>query len=227
MALALLSLAGLPFTVGWPARVALYWSAFTGKRWLALLAMIAGEALYLGAGLRLLLELEIEPVQSPAPHEAHGQSAEEQAATPALGAWQRFAAWARSTAEQDNVRYGAAAVLALATVALGSAPRTLSGNGLGTWWTLPTLPIWAALLLPIVAAFVLYRSQDRILNLVSTWWPWIERHLSLDILYRGVGRLAQSLGTLTWGATMLVEGAGYTAWIVLACLLILLFIISR
>lgn len=231
MAVGLLSLAGIPFTAGLPARVALYWSAFTAKQWLALLAMIAGEALYLSAGLRLLLEVESEPESEPVPdparHETEGQGTEEEAPAPVPAAWQRFATWARRAAEQHNVRYGAATALALAMLALGWAPRTLSGDGLGTWWKLPTLPIWSALLLPVVAAIVLYRSEDRILHVTSTWWPWIEQHLSLDALYRGAGRLAQSVGTLTWGATMLVEGAGYMAWIVLVCLLVLLFIISR
>lgn len=226
MSVGLLSLAGLPFTAGLAARVALYWSAFTAKQWPALLAMIAGEALYLSAGLRLLLELESEPEAERTP-EREEHDAEEQVSVPPAGAWQRSFRWVQRAAQQNNVRYGAAAALALGNLALGWAPKALSGDGLGTWWTLPTLPIWAALLLPVVGAIVLYRSQDQILRVTGTWWPWIERHLSPDALYRGVGRLAQSMGTLTWGATMLLEGAGYMAWIVLVFLLVLLFIISR
>jgi len=226
MAVGLLSLAGLPLTAGFPARIALYWSAFTAKHWLALLALIAGEALYLSAALRLLLELESVP--DPESHDPDGSAAGDEATpAPAAGWWRRVATWARWVAGQDNVRYGAAAMLALASVALGLAPRALSGDGLGTWWRLPTLPMWAALLLPVIGSIVLHRSQDQILRVTGTWWPWVERHLSLDALYRGVGRLAQSLGTLVWGATLLVEGAGYMAWVALVCLLVILFIISR
>lgn len=227
MTVGLFSLAGLPFSTGLPARVALYWSAFTTKQWPALLAMIAGETLYLSAGLRLLLELEAEPepdsTSEPGPHAAESQTAGAEAPARSAGTLR----WLQQAAEPDNIRYGAAAVLALACLILGWAPRALSGDGLGTWWRLPTLPIWAAILLPVVGAIVLYRSQDQILRLTSTWWPWIEQHLSLDALYRGAGRLARSLGTLTWGATMLIEGAGYMAWIVLVCLIILLFVVSR
>jgi hypothetical protein len=194
-----------------------YWSSFATKQWPALLATIAGEALYLSAGLRLLFELESELETAPAP--GPGDHAGEDAAA----ARSRMARWVR----RDNLGYAAAAVLALACLILGWAPRVLSGDGLGTWWRLPTLPIWAALLLPVAGAIVLYRAQDQVLRLTHTWWPWIEQHLSLDGLYRGVSRMAQSLGTLTWGATILVDGAGYMAWIVLVCLVVLLFIISR
>jgi hypothetical protein len=224
-AVGLLSLAGLPFTAGMAARVALYWSSFSGEQWLALLAMVAGEALYLSAGLRLLLELE-PGAQTEGPVMAVDQGPEEGA--PAIAStWQRVREWVRGTAKGERIRYGAAAALALASLALGWAPGVLSGSGFGTWWRLPTLPIWAALLLPVVGAIVLYRSQDPILNVTSTWWPWIEQHLSIEALYRGAGRLVHSLGTLTWGATMLVEGAGYMSWIVLVCLLLLLFVLSR
>ncbi|HUT17750.1 MAG TPA: hypothetical protein VM366_01220 [Anaerolineae bacterium] len=226
MAVGLLSLAGLPLTAGFPARIALYWSAFTAEHWLALLALIAGEALYLSAALRLLLELESVP--GPESHDPDGSAAGDEAApAPAAGWWRRVATWARWVAGQDMVRYSAAATLALASVALGLAPRALSGDGLGTWWRLPTLPMWAALLLPVIGSIVLYRSRDQILRVTGTWWPWVERHLSLDALYRGAGRLTQSLGTLVWGGTLLVEGAGYMAWVVLVCLLVILFIISR
>jgi formate hydrogenlyase subunit 3/multisubunit Na+/H+ antiporter MnhD subunit len=253
MAVAILSLAGLPFLAGFPTRVALYWAIFTAKHWLALLAMIAGEALYLSAALRLLFELEAVPDPEsvavddlPSPQRAEGlEEGMDGLPSPRWGEleggverdvpplspdgtwWQRVATWARGIAWQNAARYGGAATLALATVALGLMPRPLCGDGLGTWWRLPTLPMWAALLLPVIGAVVLYRAQDQILRAVGAWWPWVERHLSLDAFYRGAGRLLQSLGTLVWNGTLLIEGAGYMAWVVLVCLLILLFVISR
>lgn len=242
MVVALSSLAGLPLVAGFPTRVALYWATFTAKLWLALLAMIAGEALYLSAALRLLLELEAEPDpdDDDDPATRRGEESPPQTSSvvgaglgtepvllPEVTWWQRVATWARGVARGNAARYGAAAALALAIVALGLMPRPLSGDGLGTWWRLPTLPMWAALLLPVIGAVVLYRAQDQVLRIAGTWWPWVERHLSVDAFYRGVGRLLQSLGTLIWNGTLLIEGAGYMAWVALVCLLILLFVISR
>jgi hypothetical protein len=243
MAVAMLSLAGLPFIAGFPTRVALYWATFTAQRWPALLATIAGEALYLSAAMRLLFELEavtdgvddLPPLQEAGGpmqglddlSSSQGGELEGDTLSSHTPRWQRLASWARAAAWDDAARYGAAALLALAIVALGLVPRSLSGDGLGTWWRLPTLPVWAALLLPIMGAVVLYRTQDRILHAVGTWWPWVERHLSLDAFYRSAGRLLRSLGTLIWNGTLVVEGAGYMAWVALVCLLVLLFVISR
>jgi len=88
-------------------------------------------------------------------------------------------------------------------------------------------PIWAALFLPIVGAIALYRSQDAILSSTEAWWPLIRRALRLDWLYRTVERALQYIGSLIWGATQVVEGAGYMAWVALACLVIVLLVLAR
>jgi hypothetical protein len=78
-----------------------------------------------------------------------------------------------------------------------------------------------------VAAIVLYRAQDAVSDLVEGWRPLVQRAFRLDWLYQLVGMILQRLGAFIWGSTQVVEGAGYMAWIVLVCLVILLFVISR
>jgi hypothetical protein len=87
--------------------------------------------------------------------------------------------------------------------------------------------MWAALLLPLVGAVLVYRSRDRVLDAWAAWWPLFERLLSLDGLYRGAGRLLQAMDNVLWGGMLLLEGAGYVAWVVLISLVVLLFVIAR
>ena len=56
--LALLSLAGFPLTLGFPAHAAIYSQVFAEGRWLVLLLLLAGSAGMLGALLRVLLDVE-------------------------------------------------------------------------------------------------------------------------------------------------------------------------
>jgi hypothetical protein len=74
---------------------------------------------------------------------------------------------------------------------------------------------------------VLYRSQDVILGLMEAWWPVIRRVLRPDWLYRAMDKVLGHVGSLIWASTQVIEGAGYMAWIVLTCLVILLFVIAR
>ena len=59
------------------------------------------------------------------------------------------------------------------------------------------------------------------------WWPLVQRLSALGWLVRGVEQVLRYAGGLIWGSTLVVEGTGYMAWVVLACLVVLLFIISR
>ncbi|MBN1639785.1 MAG: hypothetical protein JXA09_01025 [Anaerolineae bacterium] len=233
---ALASLAGVPLCAGFPARAAIYWGAFTDGRWAALALAVVGEALFLSALLQVLLELECvvdldqvrasggTPSDSPADL---GAPACARARRVLATASRRARAWLRQVREQEGLVYGASALVALALLVLGVAPRAFTGAGLGEWLRLLTLPMWAALLLPVAGAFFLYRSRDRLLDVWSAWWPLFERLLSLDAVYRGIGRALKFVGSVLWGGMLLVEGAGYMAWVMLVCLVILLFVIAR
>jgi formate hydrogenlyase subunit 3/multisubunit Na+/H+ antiporter MnhD subunit len=227
--LALLSLAGLPLTIGFPARVSLYYALFGGQHWLCLLLLMGAEAAFLGVMARLLFEIE--------PEDAGDDKGPEAAPAPSSERpWP--AVWVERG--RRELGYGAAAVWAAAIVVLGIAPGRLlsplgpqrlaariSTPGLGFWFSLPRVAIWAALLLPLASAVLLYRSRDQILDRVGAWWPLLERLWPLNSLYRALDRLLAVIGSLIWGGTQVIEGAGYMAWVVLACLVIFLLVLRQ
>jgi hypothetical protein len=220
--LAVLSMAGVPFTLGFPAYAGVYWSMFTAKQWLSLLLTLCAEALYLGGLLRVLLELECVPdLEQIAEATDDTENTENTWWTTLIPDRVREFDW------QREIGYIAGASLALGILLFGLGPRVLSATGLGDWFRLLTLPMWAALLLPIVGAVVLYRVRGPLLDLAEDWWPLVERFISFDWLYRGAETILRYVGSLIWGGTLVVEGAGYMAWVVLVCLVILMFVISR
>jgi formate hydrogenlyase subunit 3/multisubunit Na+/H+ antiporter MnhD subunit len=221
--LVLLAVAGFPLTIGFPARVAVYWSVYDQEKWLSLLSIIVAEALFLGALLRVLLELEcvLDPTLQNVTEDRAGND------ETVRGRWRTLFTWARRVNWQREIGYGAGALLALGIVILGVSPPLLSTPSLGTWFGLPVLQMWAALLLPAIGAGLVYRARDRILDVMETWWPLAQRVLSLDWLYKGIETVLSHLGAVVWGGALVVEGAGYMAWVVLACLLIVLFVIAR
>ena len=128
---------------------------------------------------------------------------------------------------QREIGYGASALLALGIVVLGVSPRLLAAPSLGTWFALPVLQMWAALLLPAIGAGLICRARERILDAMEAWWPLAQRVLSLDWLYQGIETVLSHLAAVIWGGALVIEGAGYMAWVVLACLVIILFVIAR
>jgi hypothetical protein len=198
--LAMLSLAGLPFTIGFPARAAIYDRIFTDGRWIVLLLTMIGEVGMLGALLRVLLEVECPPLE------------------PASDGGFNLETWRR------NLGYGAGATLAVAIVILGMVPGLIGAPGLASWFRLPRMHVWAALLLPAVGAIALYRSEEHLTAWLDEWWPLLRRLLNLRWIWRGLEQVARALATVVWTASYVVEGAGYTAWVLLFCLIALLFL---
>jgi len=207
-AVALLSLAGAPLTLGFPARAAIYAQLLTKGRWLVLPLLIVAEASVLGALLRVLLDVECVLVDK------------ETADTPQPRLGETYARpWQRELA------FGAGAVLALGLLLLGMAPTLLGAPSRG--WDLIDVPTGAALLLPIVGAVLLYRDQERITAWMEAWSPMVERLLDLRWLYRGIERVAEVVGAIIWNAGLMIEGAGYMAWITLVGLVILLLVLAQ
>ncbi|MBN1936971.1 MAG: hypothetical protein JW934_20085 [Anaerolineae bacterium] len=255
LVLALGAQIGLPLTLGFPVRIAIYAAIFQGQKWLALLLMMTSEVLFLGALLRILLDLESMP--DTAPDRTASETESDRVSAP-LGltlpdAWMRRLAsypriarridaardqityrWlpaVRSMSAQVDLAYLAGAIPALSLLVLGLFPNLLSQErtfaGLSYWLSVPRLPVWAALLLPAVGGIVAYRRQAAILDLFQNWWPLIERLFGLDWLYRALQKALGQLRGLIWGTTLVIEGAGYMAWVVLVCLVVLLFVVSR
>jgi hypothetical protein len=87
--------------------------------------------------------------------------------------------------------------------------------------------------LPIVGAIALYRSQTAenptqvFPAAIMGWGPLARRLLSLDWAYKLVESILQRVGSAIWVATQVVQGAGYMAWVLLACLVVLLFVLMR
>jgi formate hydrogenlyase subunit 3/multisubunit Na+/H+ antiporter MnhD subunit len=199
--IALLSLAGLPLTLGFPARVAVYARAFADGRWLVLFLVLVGEAGLLGALLRVLFDVEVVPD-----------------ADTGSGSETTWRTW------RKNLAYGGAAALALGIVVVGTLPGHLGAPGLPFWLGLPRLHIWAALLLPPVGAIALYRSRGALTAWLDEWWPLIQRLSDLRWAVRAVERGAHLAGMVVWGGSRVVEGAGYMAWVLLCCLIVFLFL---
>jgi hypothetical protein len=223
MLVLLFSLAGVPLTVGFAARIAIHSALYTGRRWLALLLWIGGEALFLGALLRVFFELECVPDWD-----------DEDQETPPFSLPENWPSWLNNLVRRvrniewgEEMGYAAGAIVALVVIVLGFTPRTLSGTGLGGWFLIPTLPVWAAMLLPVVGALAAYRSRDRLLDLAADWWPFFDRLRPGEGIARGIENVLHYVSTFIWGGTLVVEGAGYMAWVLLVCLVIVLFAISR
>ena len=221
---ALLSLAGLPLTVGFAARAAIYSQVFTQGRWLVLLLLVVGDAGMLGALLRVLLDVEcvLDEVEAQDGLEpGRIESAPIGAKSTGMRRTHSDAPWLR------NLAHGAGAALALGIVILGIAPPLLGAQRLFFWLGLPRVYHWAALLLPAVGAIVLYRSQETLVAWMEEWWPLVRPALDLRWLFRTAERAARLVGTVIWGASRVVEGAGYMAWVLLSCLIALLFLATR
>jgi hypothetical protein len=236
---AVLSLIGLPLTVGFPARVAIYSSLFEGGQWLLLLLVLLAETGLMGALLRVILDVECveEPsyaafdTEIQAEHaldlalqdsvDAEEASEAERALELALQNIQGYWDWLR------EIGYGAGVVLALGIVILGFTPALLGAPGLGAWLSLPRLHVWAALFLAPVGAIALYRSQLKFSAWVEEWRPLVERVLDWSWAYQAAEAVAHQVRSVIWTGSQVVEGAGYMAWVTLFCLVVLLLVLAR
>ena len=203
---ALLSLAGVPLTLGFPARAALYARLLTEGRWLVLPLLIVAEASVLGALLRVLLDVECVLVD------------DEPRSTSPTSRGDVF----ETLAARDRVRCGGG--VGAGDSGVGDCARSVGGAG--SWFWPAQLPTWAALLLPLVGAVLLYRDQERIAAWMETWASVVERLLDLRWLFQGFEQVARTLGAIVWNGSLVVEGAGYMAWVTLVGLVVLLLVLA-
>lgn len=253
--LGVLSLAGIPLLIGFPARIAIYWTIFQTHKWFLMLGLMVAEAMVVGTLMRTVLDVETMPPDiSPALDQETAEEKEPLSASKKDSILTFLSTtWARWNNKlvpffQDivpssllhmldkinwprEIAYFAASSLAIGILILGVGPGLLetgdTSQGLAYWFSMPRLPVWAALLLPIVAGIVLYRQRDVTLSLVQDWWPLVERLIAADWAVRVVEKELEQIRALIWGATQVVEGAGYMAWVLVVCLVLLLLVISR
>jgi hypothetical protein len=83
------------------------------------------------------------------------------------------------------------------------------------------------LALPAIGALALYRAQDPLTEWVDEWWPLIRRLLDGRWILSLLERVAYAVRTAIWTGSRVVEGAGYTAWVLLFCLVALLVLRTR
>jgi hypothetical protein len=236
---AVLSLFGLPLTVGFPARVAIYSRLFAEGRWLALLLVMVAEVGLMAALLRVILDVEcVEDASYATPSgEIQSEQVLDLALQDSLDAMKAADAERALELGLQNIQgywdwlreigFGASVALALGIVVLGLAPGLLGVPGLGAWLSLPPLHVWAALFLAPVGAVALYRSQETLSAWAEEWRPLIERVLDWSWAYRAVEAVAHQVRSVIWTGSRVVEGAGYMAWVTLCCLVLLLLVLAR
>jgi formate hydrogenlyase subunit 3/multisubunit Na+/H+ antiporter MnhD subunit len=196
--LAIASLMGLPFTVGFVGRIALYRSLFAlGGSYLWGLSMVADAALFatlfrIGTDLSQIsnLKSQISNLQSP------------------------FSLWVPHLA--------GVIVLAVPLVLLGVHPPLASF--LAADVDLPAaaellsradITLWAVLLLPLVGGYLLHRGQRAVLERSAAFWKGFVALLRLDWLHRWLWKVGWGIGAVLRGLGLVTEGEGYLGWTLL------------
>ncbi len=192
--LAIASLMGLPFTMGFVGRAALYRSLFAlGQPYLWGLSMVADAVLFavlFRIGADLLSDLSNKTTSS------------------------EWATWAPHLA--------GVSILAAPLVLLGIHPPLASF--LAADMALPTvaeligradIALWAVLLLPLVGGYLLHRGQKATLARFAAFWKGLGALLGLDWLYRWLWKIGWSIGVVLRGLAQVTEGEGYLGWTLL------------
>jgi len=192
--LVIASLMGLPFTMGFVGRAALYRSLFAlGQPYLWGLSVVADAVLFAALfrmGSDLLSDLSGETASS------------------------EWATWGPHLA--------GVIILAAPLVLLGIHPPLASSFAADV--DLPAvveligradIALWAVLLLPLVGGYLLHRGQKAILEGYVTFWKSLGALLGLDWLYRWLWRVGWGSGAVLRGLAQVTEGEGYPGWTLL------------
>jgi hypothetical protein len=208
---AVITLLGLPLTVGLFVRLPLYGALLAGKLTGKLVLILAAESMFTATLLRVWNGLRPERFLEQPQSER----------------------WSWST-------WGAMALLVapllilgvhppLAAWLAGFPPTGKSPLFLPLWEQPPqgSIGLWAALLLPLVMGYGVYRSE----------WIWpaemadvraqLVSFLRLGWLHRAIDRLLSQLRQTIWAVGTMLHGEGYLAWVALSLLLIFLLVLSR
>ena len=201
--LAIASLMGLPFTMGFVGRIALYRSLFAlGQPYLWGLSMVADVVLFAA-----LFRIGADLAQFSIPSSQSSLWVPQLAsviivAVPLvlLGIYPPLASFI--IADMD---------LPAAAELIGRADITL----------------WAALLLPLAGGYVLHRGQKAILERSAAFWRGLGALLGLDWLYRWLWKVGGGIGAVLRGLAQVTEGRGYLGWTLLLAFIAFLLLSSK
>ena len=204
LGLAIASLMGLPFTMGFVERTALYGSLFAlGQPYLWGLSMIADAVLFAALfriGSDLLSDLSNKTTSS------------------------EWATWAPHLA--------GVMILAATLILLGVHPPLASF--LAADIDLPAameliggadIALWAVLLLPLVGGYLLHRGQKATLEQTASFWRGLGVLLGLDWLYRWLWKVSWGIGAVLRGLAQVTEGRGYLGWTLLLAFIAFLLLL--
>ena len=205
------ALAGLPLTAGLLVRLPLYRALLVGKLAGGLALILVAESMFAATLLRVWVDL--------------GQGAFLQRPQAKQRPWDAWAAMALLAAPLLIV----GVYPPLGAWLAGFLPKSQSSLFLPIWAQLAGggIGLWAALLLPMVMGYGIYRSE----------WAWpvemadvrarLISYLSLDWLHRAVDRLLSRVGRALWAVGAVLHGEGYLAWVALSLLLLFLLVLTR
>jgi len=208
--LAIASLMGLPFTMGFVGRIALYRSFFAlGRPYLWGLAIVA-DAVLSAALFRIGADLaQFSIFQSPISN-LHSQ----------------LSLWAPHLA--------GVIILVIPLVLLGVHPPLVSF--LAADMDLPAaaeliggadIALWAVLLLPLVGGYLLHRGQKATLERFAALWEGLGALLRLDWLHRRLWKVGWGIGAVLRGLSQVTEGEGYLGWTLLLAFIAFLLLSNK
>ncbi len=132
-----------------------------------------------------------------------------------------------------------AGLLALPLLLLGLHPPLLllaaawpAGYGsLVSWpelWSSTGPARWAALLLPLLGGYLLYRFRPGpiVFRDPEIFWRAVERVFRLEWLYHLLGRIVLGLGRVVRAVAWVIEGEHYLGWAILLAIVALFFLLS-
>jgi NADH:ubiquinone oxidoreductase subunit 2 (subunit N) len=204
--LAIASLMGLPFTMGFVGRATLYRSLLALDRpYLWGLSMVADAVLFAALfrmGSALLSDLLGETASS------------------------EWTTWGPHLA--------GVIVLAVPLVLLGIHPPLASSFTADV--DLPAvaeligqadITLWAVLLLPLVGGYLLHRGQKAVLEGYATFWKSLAALLRLDWLYYWLWKVGWGSGAVLRGLAQVTEGEGYLGWALLLAFIAFLLLSNK
>jgi len=208
--LAIASLMGLPFTMGFVGRTALYRSLFAlGQPYLWGLSVVADAVLF-AALFRIGADLSQFPILKSPFSILHSQ----------LSLW--------------VPRLAGVIILAAPLVLLGIHPPLASF--LYADMDLPAvaeligradIALWTVLLLPLVGGYLLHRGQRATLERSAAFWKGFAALLGLDWLHRWLWKVGWGIGAVLRGLALVTEGEGYLGWTLLLVVIAFLLLSSK
>jgi formate hydrogenlyase subunit 3/multisubunit Na+/H+ antiporter MnhD subunit len=207
LGLAIASLMGLPFTMGFVGRTALYRSLFAlGQPYLWSLSIVADAVLF-AALFRIGADLLSAP-------------SNETASSDEWATWVPYLA--------------GLIILAAPLVLLGVHPPLVSF--LVVDMDLPAaaerigradIVLWFALLLPLVGGYLLHRGQKATLERSATFWKGLAALLGLDWLHRWLWKVGWGIGAVLRALSQVTEGRGYLGWTLLLAFIAFLLLSNK